>query len=86
MLDFPLAVALIPYALTVIFFVVLAVIHVYHLVHYGATSSVSFIVTFMFLAGGAFILFFTWQALASTDWSQRISFTPFAIDSSFERP
>jgi hypothetical protein len=86
MLTLPLSLALVPYAIIVMFFAVLAIINVYHLVHYGATTGVSFVVTFLFLAGGAFILFFTWQAVAGADWSQTVSFTPFAVESSFGRP
>jgi hypothetical protein len=82
MFSFPIAIALIPYGLTLIFFALLAVINVYHLVHYGATSGVSFVVTFMFLAGAAFILFFTWQAVGDTDWSQQIDVAPFGYLSS----
>jgi hypothetical protein len=79
MISFPLSLALIPYGLVVIFFAVMAIINVYHLVHYGATTGVSYVVTFLFLAGGVFILFFTWWALQGTDWGRDVGLImPFA--------
>lgn len=74
MISISLSALLIPFGLAVAFFVVLAFINVYHLVHYGATTGVSFLVTFLFLAGGVFVLFFTWQELRDVDWSQSMDF------------
>jgi hypothetical protein len=73
MIGFPFAFVLIPYGLVVLFFALFAVINVYHLVHYGATTGVSFVVTFLFLAGAVFIMFFTWQALAGVDWGREVN-------------
>lgn len=73
MLTFPFALVLIPYGLLIIFFVLMATINVFHLVHYGATTGVSFMVTFLFLAGAVFILFFTWQSLVGVDWGRTIN-------------
>jgi hypothetical protein len=73
MLSFPFVLALLPYGLVVVFFAVMAIINVSYLVHYGATTAVSFVVTFLFLAGGVFILFFTWQGLQGTDWGRTIN-------------
>lgn len=72
-LTFPFAVILIPYALIAVFFVLLAIINVWHLVGYGATNSLTFTITFLFLAGSATILFLTWQGVAGTDWMQPVS-------------
>lgn len=74
MISFPFSFVLIPYALVVLFFIVMAIINVHVLVYYGATTKMSFIVTFLFLAGGTLILFATWHALQGTDWTQQISF------------
>lgn len=76
MFAFPISYFLVPYGLVVLFFAIMAIVNVYHLVHYGATTGVSFVVTFLFLAGAAFILFFTWQAAGTADWSQQITFSP----------
>ena len=72
MLSLSFALILIPYALVVAFFAVMALIHVQHLIHYGATTKMSFAVTFCFLAGAVLILFTTWYLLQGTDWSQRM--------------
>lgn len=83
MLGFPFAFVLIPYGLVILFFALFAVINVYHLVHYGATTGVSFVVTFLFLAGAVFIMFFTWQALVGVDWGREVHLAiPFLTASS----
>ncbi len=69
MLGFPLALLLIPYGIVLIAIVVMVFLNVWHLLHYGATTMVSFIVTFLFLTGLATIGFFTAQELQYTDWS-----------------
>jgi hypothetical protein len=71
MLSLSFALILIPYALVVGFFAVMALIHVQHLIHYGATTKISFVATFAFLAGATLVLFTTWYLLRGTDWSQQ---------------
>ena len=73
MISFPFAVILLPYGLTVLFFALMATINVFHLIHYGATTGISFIITFLFLAGAVFILFFTWQELQAVNWNHMIT-------------
>lgn len=73
MLSLSFALILIPYAFVVGFFAVMALIHVQHLIHYGATTKISFIATFAFLSGAVLVLFTTWYLLQGTDWSQQIS-------------
>jgi len=77
-MSFPIGLLLIPYGIVVLLFLVLAVLNVYHLVHYGATSRTSFIFTFVFVAGAALIAFVSWQSLAGVDWSAGVSINPFA--------
>ena len=72
MITIPLSLFLIPYGFVVLFFLLLAFINIFHIIHYGATTQVSFIVTFLFLAGAAYILFFTWQTLGGVDWNHEI--------------
>jgi threonine synthase len=72
MLTFPTSLFLIPYGLVAVFVVLLAIVNVLHLVHYGATTKLSFAVTFAFLAGMVFIFFFTWRQLEDVDWQRPI--------------
>lgn len=74
MISFPLSLVLIPYGIIVLLFVLLAAYSVYNLVRYGATTNASFVATFSFLAGAVFVMFFTWQGLRGTDWTQEINF------------
>jgi L-cystine uptake protein TcyP (sodium:dicarboxylate symporter family) len=83
MISFPLSLVLIPYGIVLLLFALLAAYSVHNLVKYGATTNTSFVATFSFLAGAVFVLFFTWQALQGTDWSQEINLSaPFATISS----
>ena len=72
MITFPFSFVLIPYGLFLAVFLIFALINVYHMVHYGATTFISFLVTFAFMAGSAFILYFTWQLLAGVDWGMPV--------------
>jgi len=74
--SFTFGLILIPYFLVVGLCLGYAAFAIHHLVHYGATTKLSFLVTFTYLAGTAFILFFTWQALAGVDWSEPIDIAP----------
>lgn len=73
MLSFPLILILIPYGIVVALFLFIAAYSVHNLVRYGATTTGSFLATFAFLAGATFVFFFTWQALANTDWERPIN-------------
>ena len=74
MISFPLSLVLIPYGIILLLFALLAAYSVHNLVRYGATTNSSFVATFSFLAGAVFVLFFTWQGLRGTDWTQEINF------------
>lgn len=76
-MSFPLGLLLIPYFLVVLVSLVLAVMNVYHLVHYGATTKTSFLFTFIFVAGLLVIAAISWMALAGLGWSDSISFSIF---------
>lgn len=69
MFSFPLSLLLIPFGLTLIGVAMMIFLNVWHLLHYGATTLTSFVVTFLFLAGLATIGFFTVQELQYVDWS-----------------
>lgn len=72
MISFPLSLTLIPYTLVIGFAVIIALFTVYHLVRYGATTKISFVITFIFFAGSVYLFFFTWSALKDTDWDQSV--------------
>ncbi|HCC22470.1 hypothetical protein A2480_01535 [Candidatus Uhrbacteria bacterium RIFOXYC2_FULL_47_19] len=72
-MSLPLAIILIPYGVIVLVFAIVALLNVYHLIHYSATSKTSFAFTFIFLAGTAVIAFLTWQAVGGVDWQTPIS-------------
>ncbi|MFH1047939.1 MAG: hypothetical protein V1738_06580 [Patescibacteria group bacterium] len=77
-MSFALGLLLIPYAIVVLLFSVLAVLNVYHLVHYGATTQTSLLFTLIFVAGTALIALASWQALVGIDWTAGINLNPFA--------
>ncbi len=80
MTTFPFILILIPYGLAILFFALMALINVLHLIHYGSPTITSFLVTFLFLTGAVFILFFTWQELQGTDWGRIITVNlPFSL-------
>lgn len=72
MATFALSLLLVPYAIVVVIFLVFALLNVYHLVHYGATTRVSFVFTFVFLAGSVIILAASWWYLRDAEWSSQI--------------
>ena len=72
-MSLPLAIILIPYGVIVLVFAIVALLNVYHLIHYSATSKTSLAFTFIFLAGTAVIAFLTWQAVGGVDWQTPIS-------------
>lgn len=76
MVTFTLSVILIPYAIIVLLALILSIITAYHLVHYGATTRISFVVTFAFFAGTTLLLFFTWTALRNVNWSEPVTVGP----------
>ena len=72
-MSFPLAIILVPYGMVALVFAVVALLNIYHLIHYSATTKASFAFTFVFLAGTAVIAFLTWQAVGGIDWQTPIS-------------
>ncbi|MBU0625711.1 hypothetical protein KKF05_05220 [Patescibacteria group bacterium] len=74
-MSFSLGLLLIPYLLAILLFLVLAVLNVYHLIRYGATTGTSFVFTFIFMAGAVIIAFVSWQMLAQIDWTTSVGFS-----------
>jgi hypothetical protein len=75
MISLPFTVILIPYAVVALFVALMSFINIAHLVRNGATNRISFVVTMIFLVGGAGILFGTYAAMQGTDWTQQITFS-----------
>lgn len=74
MIEFPLYIILIPFAIIVLLFVVFAFFNLYHLFSYGFLSFYSFLITFIFLGMTVLILFITYQLALPLDWMQIITF------------
>lgn len=72
-MTFSLGLLLIPYFIAVGGFLLFAVLNVYHLITYGATTRTSFLFTFMFLAGSALIAYASWYFLSDIDWGKQIT-------------
>jgi hypothetical protein len=75
-ITFSLSLALIPYGLIAAFVAAFAIFNIHHLVHYGATTRTSYVITAVFLFGIAVISILTWYQLRGVDWKQPISLTP----------
>ena len=73
MITFSFSLALIPYAIILILAMVVAAVSTFHLIQFGATSKISFIVTFTFFAGTVLLLSLTWFSLRDVDWQQPVT-------------
>jgi hypothetical protein len=71
--SIPIAVFLIPYVIILAVFGLFYLVNVYHLVHYGASTTASRWASVAFLGATACILLFTYTALQGTDWTTPIS-------------
>jgi len=74
--SFSLSLVLIPYGLIAAFVAAFAIFNIHHLVHYGATTRLSYAITATFLFGIVAIAFLTLFQLRGVNWDQPISFTP----------
>jgi len=70
MVEISLYVYLIPYGILVVIFAIYALVNLYHLFVYGFLSYLSFLMTFLFLAGAILVLFITYKYGLKIDWSQ----------------
>lgn len=66
----PLALLLLPYALFLLFFGVFSLFALSHIFVYGEKNFATFFATFLYIAGSAFILFFSWTLLAPIEWKE----------------
>jgi len=78
MITVTLSLALVPYAVLLVIGLFVATVSAYHLVHYGATTRISFIVTFIFYAGTVLLLFTTWVLLKDVAWEEPLTIGPAA--------
>lgn len=74
--TFSLYLFLVLYGLAAAFVAVFAFFNIYHLLHYGATTRLSYVITMTFIVGVTVIFFLTAQQLRGVDWDQPISLTP----------
>lgn len=72
-MSFPLYFLIFPLLLFLFIYLVFILINIYHLVIFSEMSLTSFFMTFIFLAGVAYLLFWTWQLAQPLDWQQPIS-------------
>jgi len=70
MIDVSLYIFLIFYGILAAIFVIMALVNLFHLFAYGFLSYLSFLMTFIFLAGTVLILFITYKLGLQIDWSQ----------------
>lgn len=73
MISFPTYLFLIPYAIVFVLVAVLSVFTIWHFIRYSETTVVAFLITFVYLAGTAYILFFTYGAAKDVDWQRPIT-------------
>lgn len=76
MFSLPPIVLLLPFALFMLGYVFFSFANIISLGKYGARNAVGLLVSFVFIAGSAVILFLTWRSLGSVDW-----FTPVPLAS-----
>lgn len=81
-MSFPLYFILLPYSLFLLIYLIFILMDIYHLILFSEMSIVSFFMTFIFLAGVVYALYWTWQLSLPIDWKQvvtvfqNISFSP----------
>ncbi len=72
-MTFPLYFLIFPFLLFLFIYLVFILINIYHLAAFSEMSLVSFFMTFIFLAGIAYLLYWLWQLAQPLDWQQPIS-------------
>ncbi|MFH1867290.1 MAG: hypothetical protein ABIJ81_04395 [Patescibacteria group bacterium] len=70
----PYSVFLIIYAVTMAVILFFAVSSLYHLLKYGFMSPLAVFMTFLLIAGTAFILVVSYLSFSVIDWQQELSF------------
>ncbi|OGY41441.1 MAG: hypothetical protein A2Y82_00810 [Candidatus Buchananbacteria bacterium RBG_13_36_9] len=72
MIEISYSVFLIIYGLGLACFTIYAIFNLYHLFAFGFLNFISFLATFLFLAGTIIILFLTYQIGSQIDWTQTL--------------
>lgn len=72
-MSFPLFYLLFPYAFFLLIYLIFILMDIYHLILFSEMSLISFFMTFLFLAGVVYGLYWTWQLSLPTDWKQMIT-------------
>jgi|GEM_PF-2355105 hypothetical protein len=74
-MTLPLSILLIPLALFLLFFVILSLINIAHLIKFAAFDMGGFWACFLFIAGSALFLYFAWGLISSIDWRAPVQFS-----------
>jgi uncharacterized membrane protein YfcA len=69
MISVPLYLLLIPYGAFLLAFLFFSLVNIVNLLRYGAQNAVGLTATFLFICCTTVILFLTWQALGTVDWT-----------------
>ncbi len=64
-----IAILLIPAGLFLLLFAFFSFVALYHMVRFGEKNFLTFVITFLYIAVSAIILFIAWMALQTIDWS-----------------
>jgi len=72
-MTIPLTAFLILYLILVFVWLVFSLIALFHMIRYGQINFTTFLTTFIYLAGSALLLFFSYQYLSRIDWSAGLS-------------
>ena len=72
-MSFPLYYIFFPTALFALIFLIFVLIDIYHLAHFTEIHFASFFMTFIFLAGVVYILFWSWTLMQTINWQEIIT-------------
>lgn len=72
-MTFPLYFVLFPYYFFLAIFTIMTLIDIFHLVRFSSVNFGSFIATFFFLGGTAYIFFWTFTILSPIDFQQIVT-------------
>lgn len=73
-MSFPLYYIFFPGALFALIYLIFVLIDIYHLAHFAEIHFAGFFMTFIFLAGVIYILFWAWTLLQPINWQEIVTF------------
>jgi threonine/homoserine/homoserine lactone efflux protein len=72
-MAFPLYYFLFPLVAFGVVYIIFVLMDLYHLVSFAEMHFVSFVMTFVFLAGAAYICFWGWNLMSPLNWNEQIT-------------